>query len=144
MARINSGEDLQYAPAALQPPVDRSFDQADLGSWVRLMRKATCEDVHGAAEFTERTESNAFYLWHGIERVEDAPASASRELIICFPGLGPVYFRYLGDSAVRSSDERAPPANAAAPFSPSRIPVVRLRPWTDYTRLSSSIRSPVV
>ena len=77
------------------------------------MGKAIYEDVHGAAEFAERTESNILFLWYGIARVEDAPASASHELGICCPGFGPVFFRYLGDSAARSSGDSASSAFAA-------------------------------
>ena len=33
-----------------------------------LMSKATYEDVHGAAKFAERTESNAFYVFYVPKR----------------------------------------------------------------------------
>ena len=46
------------------------------------MDKATYEVVRRAAEFAERTESNAYCLWYRIERVKDAPASAYRESVI--------------------------------------------------------------
>ena len=108
------------------------------------MSKATYEDVHGAAEFAERTESNAFYLWHGIERVEDAPAFTSHELCICCLGFGPVFYRYLGDSAVRSCEEKAPSAYAAVVFGPVGTPVVRLKRSTDWPRLIPVTWSPVV
>ena len=72
------------------------------------MGKAISEGVHGAAEFAERTENNAFNLLHGIGRVGDAPASASHESVICFPGFVPILCRYLGDLTARSSQKRAP------------------------------------
>ena len=120
VARSNSRDDRQSSPAALQPPVGRSVLSLVVALtkpiWVlecALMGKTIYEDVHGAGEIAERTESNGFYLWQGIGRVEDAPASASHESVICFPGFGPVFCRYLGDSAVRSSEERAPSVYAA-------------------------------
>ena len=119
MARSNSRDDGQSAPAALQPSVDR-FVCRLVGAltkpiWVlegTLMAKAIYEGVHGAAEFAESTESNAFYLWYGTGRVEDAPTSASHELGICCPGFGPAFRRCLGASAARSSDKRASSAYA--------------------------------
>ena len=77
------------------------------------MGKAIYEDIHGAAGFAERTESNVFCLNCGIKRVEGAPASVSHELRICCPGFGPLFFRYFGESVVRSSEKRAPSAYAA-------------------------------
>ena len=76
------------------------------------MGKAINEGAHGAAEFAQRTESNAFYLWFGIGHVENALVSASHELGICRPDFGPVFYRFLGVSAVRSFDERASSAYA--------------------------------
>ena len=73
MARNNSRDDGQSAPAAFQPPVDRSVCRLVVAFtkpiWVlegALMGKAIYEDVHGAAEFAERTLSNSFDFWHGI------------------------------------------------------------------------------
>ena len=77
------------------------------------MGKAVNEGVHGAAKIAERTKNNALYFWHGIWRAEVSPASASHELCICCPGFGPVFCWYLVDSAVCSSEERAPSAYAA-------------------------------
>ena len=71
------------------------------------MGKAIYEDVHGVAEFTERTKSNALDYWHGIQHIEDSPAPASPKSGICCPGFGLVFCRNLVDSAVCSSDETA-------------------------------------
>ena len=80
------------------------------------MGKAIYEDVHGAAEFAEGIENSSFCLWHYIGRVEDSPISASHELGIYCPGFGPVYCRYLNNSVVRSSDERAASSYAVVAF----------------------------
>ena len=105
VARSKSLDYRSSFPAALQPPVGRSVCRLVLALtkpiWVlecALMGKATYEDVHGAAELAERTESNVFGLWHGTGRVEDTHASASHEPVICFHGFGPVFCSYLGDS----------------------------------------------
>ena len=59
------------------------------------MGKATYEDVHGVAELTERTKSNAFDFWHGIQCIEDSPAPAFHKPGICCPGFGLVFCRAL-------------------------------------------------
>ena len=63
MTGSNSRDDGQAAPAALQPPVDRSVCRLVVAPtkpiWVlegALMGKAISEGVHGAAEFTKRTK----------------------------------------------------------------------------------------
>ena len=136
MARSNSLDDRQSAPAALQPPVDRSVCRLAVTLtkpiWVlecALMSKAIYEDVRGAAEFAERTENNAFCLWHGIARVENTPADLFHESVVCFPGFSPVFCRYVGDSAVRSSKERAPSAYALVAVWSSWHPAMRLKSW---------------
>ena len=113
MAGSNSRDDGQSAPAALQPLADRSVCRLVVALtkpiWVlecALMGKAIYEGVRGAAEFAERTKSNAFDFWHSIKRIGDSPAPASPKSGICCPGFGLVFCRNLVDSAVCSSDER--------------------------------------
>ena len=76
------------------------------------MGKAIYEDVHGAAEFAERTKSNTFISGMAFSALRIRPlppptncASAAPALALCSAG-------YFVDSAVCSSEERAPSAYA--------------------------------
>ena len=104
MAGSTRRDDGQSAPAVLQATVCRSVCRILVALtkpiWVlegALMGKAIYEGVLGAAEFTERTKSNAFGFWHGTWRIGDTPAPASLKSGICCPGFGPVFCRNLVD-----------------------------------------------
>ena len=73
---------------SLRMPHCSCFDQTNPVFECALVGKAIYEGFLGAAEFAERTKSNAFDLLHGIGRVRDSPAPAFQELVL-LPWLWP-------------------------------------------------------
>ena len=101
------------------------------------MGKAIYDDVHCAAEFAERTESNAFDMVLGALRMRVLPPPTNRlSAPLALALYSAVILATRRFAALRKGPRRR---TLRRSFGPVGIPVVRLKLRTDWARLISNI-----